>query len=175
MEKIFDVDELELVPIRNPEEWDAEKLLASTGLFFWKDVAPILGTKTVALMKHIKTLRVQEQSPWEVMGIRKVWNHWVVRMKVFGPYYRQHLQFAVKDVSDHWDGNQLLRQQGRFYLSDACAVLPFTANQVRYLAKKVPNAHEVIGVWKDEDHHRYVVDMETFATWIKRIWRGNRP
>ncbi len=108
------------------------------------------------------------------MGVKKIWNHWVVRMSVFANYYRANLVSKVDRINPNWDGNYLLKQKGLFLLSEVSKLIPFTTHQLRYQAKKNPNAREEIGIWKDPDLRAFVVDMERFAPWIRSIWKGKR-
>ena len=171
MDIIFKPDELRLVTIRNLNEWDTEKLLGSEGIFYLKDVVQITGTKRDVFMRHIKAFQAKDES-WEVMGVRKIWNHWAVRMTVFAPYYREHISTSIKTISKDWDGNRLLKEKGQFFLTDVCDHLPFSQHQIRYQAKRNPNAREEYGVWKDEDLNRFVVEMEIFGPWIRSLWNG---
>ena len=97
----------------------------------------------------------------------------MVRMKVFADYYRKHLVPKVERVEDHWDGNTLLSQKGRYLLTDVCKKLPFTSHQIRYQANKSRNARAEYGMWKDKDLNAFIIDMEKFSPWIKRLWSGD--
>lgn len=167
-ELIFAQDEMKLIKVES--HWTAESLLAQEGIFFLKDILELLELDGVKVIKHARDMEKDGQNPWEVMGMRKVWNHWAIRMTVFAPYYKEHLKSAVRNVRDHWDANMLLKQEGLFLLTDVCRLLPFTAYQIRYQAKKNPNAKEEYGIWKDDELKRYLVDMGIFSGWIKQLW-----
>ena len=171
-EKIFNDDEMELMPVNL--RWTPEQLFAQEGIFFLKDVVKILPVDPVKVKKKANEIRAQSRDPWEVMGARKVWNHWIVRMKLFAPFYQQHLVSKVRAIEPDWDGNILLRQKGLFYLTDICKLIPFSTHQLRYQSKRTPNAKEKIGIYKDEEINSFVVDMEVFSLWIAKLW-FNRP
>ena len=168
---VFENDEMKLMTME--EDWDAETLLAKEGIFFLKDIVKILNLDTVKVKKHAQELEKKGKNTWEVMGMRKIWNHWIVRMTVFGPYYRKHLISKVKQIPENMDGNDLLKQKGWYYLTDVCDHIPFSAHQIRYQANKTSDSREKFGVWKDTDLNSFVVDMELFSTWIKSLWDGN--
>lgn len=167
-EKIFEEDEMTLMPVNS--RWSAEELFAQEGVFFLKDVVKILPADPVKIKKKALELREKGQDPWAVMGARKVWNHWILRMKIFGPFYQKHLVSKVRSVENHWDGNTLLQQKGLFYITDVCRLIPFSTHQLRYQAKRHPDAKRAIGIYKDREINSFVVDMERFAPWIQGLW-----
>ena len=169
---VFHRDELNLLEV-NPA-WDAETILSQQGMFFLKDIAKELDLEPIKVKVHAAALEKAGHSPWTAMGVRKIWNHWMVRMKVFAPYYREHLINRVKKIPPEWDGNQLIHQKGVYFLTDVCRVIPFTSHQLRYQAKRHPKAREELGIWKDPDVNAFVVDMELFGPWISRLWRSGR-
>lgn len=168
---IFQPDEMELKEI--DPTWDAERLLSTEAIFFLKDVVKVLDLDPVKVKKKARDLAKQGETVWDVMGVRKVWSHWVVRMKVFSPYYKKYLISRIKPVQSHWDGNSLLKQKGVYQLTEVCKLIPFSTYQLRYQAKKNPNAKQAYGVWKDPESNTFVVDMETFAPWVMSLWEGN--
>lgn len=173
-DKIFAEDEMSLRAV--DRSWTPEELVAKKGIFFLKDIIEILGLDPVKVKKHAREINRQHRNAWEVMGARKIWNHWIIRMVVFGPYYQEHLIPKVEPVSREWDGNSLLKQKGLFYLTEVCKLLPFSTHQIRYQAKKTPNSRERLGVWKHEELNSFVVDMERFAPWVTGLWQEfNRP
>lgn len=169
-DRVFEDDEMSLMSINI--HWTPEELLAREGVFFLKDVVKILPIDPNKIKNKAKDLADLDVDLWKFMGVRKVWNHWVVRMKVFGPYYRGNLVSKVRQVKNHWDGNTLLKQKGIFYLSQICKLIPFSTHQLRYQAKRHPNAKTEIGIYRDEEINSFVVDMERFAPWIRRLWQG---
>ncbi len=169
-EVIFEADEMQLKEV--DPNWSPEYLLAQESIFFLKDVVKVLQIDSIKVKKKARELNQKHKSPWERMGVRKIWNHWIVRMKVFGPFYRKHLVSRVKNIQEDWDGNDLLKQKGLFFLTDVCKLIPFSTYQLRYQAKKNPAAKKEYGVWKDKELNAYVVDMELFAPWIFSLWEG---
>lgn len=168
VEKIFNDDEMRLLSVK--PEWSEEEMLNQEGIFFLKDVAQKLQVHSSEFKKEARVLEKMGQNPWDAMGIRKTWTHWQVRMKKFAPYYRAHRLPKIQNVEKSWDGNTLLSQEGRFYLTDVCEKIPFSTHQIRYQVRRCENPKEEYGVWKDEQYKAYLVDMEKFSKWMKRIW-----
>ena len=167
---IFEADELILNVARG--QMSLDELLAKEGLFFLKDIAGILEIESEAIKKKARELSSRGQSPWEVMGTRKIWNHWMIRMKLFAPYYREHFVSKVRSIPVDMSGNTLLEQRGIYYMAQVCRLLPFSMQQLRYQSKKNPRTREEFGVWKDEELNAFLVDMEVFAPWINEVWSG---
>lgn len=170
-ETIFAEDEFEVKRF-NPR-WSEEDLLEQEGLFFLKDVGKVLEIEQIKVKQKADELRMQGKSPYEVMGARKVWQHWMVRMKVFGPYYLKNLKPRVRQIKPQWNSNTLLIQKGVFRLSHVAKLLPFSAHQLRYQAKTHPSARSEMGVWKDPVLNAFVVNMEVFGPWVRRTWEGD--
>ena len=170
VEKIFEEDEMALCEV-NPD-WTAEDLLSQKSIFYLKDILKILYLDPVKVKRRANDLIKREESPWETMGVRKMWTHWIVRMSVFAPYYTKHLRSKVRPIDPDWDGNTLLKQDGLFLLTSVCKLIPFSAHQLRYRAKTNPNAPEEYGIWKEDDLNAFVVDMKKFSTWVKDLWKG---
>ena len=168
---VFDVDEQSLRKV--DPNWNAKELLDKEAVFFLKDVVKILDLDPVKVKKRAKRIEDKGKNPWVVMGARRVWTHWIVRMKVFGPYYNKYLTRKVLPVNPEWDGNMMLQQKGTFLLTDVCKRLPFTSHQIRYQAKKSRDSRRDYGMWKEKELNAFVVDMEKFAPWIKRLWSGD--
>ncbi len=171
MDRIFEEDEMTLMKVN--KKWTQEELLSQKGIFFLKDVVGILELDSAKVIKKAREIQAEGKSSWEVMGIRKVWNHWAIRMKIFSSFYRKHLKSRIRSVKSEWDSNVLLKQKGIFLLSEICELIPFSTYQIRYQAKQNPNAVEEYGIWKDPELNRFVVNMEVFAEWIKSLWKGN--
>lgn len=169
MEKLFADDEGQLQQI--DPKWNEADMLAQEGIFFLKDVVKVLGADALKIKRKAGQIADEGKDTYAVMGIRKVWNHWLVRMAVFGPYYRKHLKSRIKRVPKDMDGNTLLQQKGLYRMSEVCRVLPFNVHQIRYQAKKNPNAKQEYGVFKDPKERLFVVDMEVFAKWVAILWR----
>ncbi len=147
--------------------WSAADLLGQPGLFFLKDICPLLGLSTPGVVAHAKTLTAKGQDPYEIMGVRKLWNHWYVRMRVFAPYYQAHLRSNIRTIRRDMDTNVLLAQKGLFLLSQVCKCIPFSAHQLRHQARKLPASE--CGIFRD--HETYLVEMEIFGPWLSRLWQ----
>lgn len=165
---LFDDDEMELMQV--DPTWTQDDLLAQEGIFFLKDIVKKLGVDALKVKKHARIFRDKGRDAYAVMGARKIWNHWIIRMTTFAPYFREHLIPRIKTVNPNWTGNVLLKQTGLFLLTDVCAKIPFSANQLRHQAKRNPNSRQEYGIWKDEELNLFVVDMEPFAKWITQLW-----
>lgn len=168
IEKVFQEDEMRLLTVK--PEWSEEELLDQSGIFFLKDVATKLEVHSSEFKKEARALERMGQDPWEVMGIRKTWTHWQVRMLKFAPYYLAHRLPKIRSVEKDWDGNDLLSQTGRFYLTDVCEKIPFSTHQIRYQVRRCEDPRNEYGVWKDDQYKAYLVEMEAFSKWMKRIW-----
>lgn len=171
VEKIFAEDEMALGEVKS--NWDMDTLLRQECIFFLKDIVGPLGLDAAKVKKHYKEIEARGELPWEVLGVGKTWNHWIVRMKVFSQYYRKNLVPKARRIPKNWDGNMLLKQKGTFYLTDVCRHIPFTTHQIRYQAKKNPRSRKEYGVWKDKELQLFLVDMNRFSKWVKSLWAGN--
>jgi len=170
VEKIFEDDEMALGEVKS--SWNTETLLGQECIFFLKDVLAPLGLDGAKVKKHYKEIESRGDHTWEVLGVGKTWNHWIVRMKVFSKYYRKNLVPRARRIPKNWDGNMLLEQKGTFFLTDVCKHIPFTTHQIRYQAKKNPGSRKEFGVWKDKDLQLFLVDMGRFSKWVKNLWAG---
>ena len=166
---VFQADEMKLQRVEN--HWQPDDLLAASGLFYLKDVVKVLAIPSIRITGEVKRISLEGKDPWKVMGVKKVWRNWVVRMTVFAPYYLDQCRTGIKSVPEDWDGNLLLEQQGTFFLIEVCKHIPFRADQLRYWARK-EDAVTRYGIWKDPKTNRYVVDMQRFAAWIEKLWKG---
>lgn len=164
-ELVFESDEMQLKEM--DPEWTPEDLLGKTGIFFLKDVVKKLKVPAPTVKKRANELIASGKDAWKIMGVRKQWTHWIVRMKVFAPYYREHFYSDIKSIDPSWDGNDLIMQTGKFRLKDVCDKIPFTTHQLRYQArsKGVPGLYQKGQSW--------YVKMEEFAPWLRKAWGGD--
>jgi len=172
--EIFQPDEMNLLDV--DPAWTTAELLKQEGIFFLKDLIEPLRISRPALYKKRKALLAEEQDPWKVMGVRKSFSHWQIRMKVFAAYFLEHLTRIYDELPVAWDANAVVGQKSGIYrLSDVCKLIPFTHAQIRYRSKKVKNARNTMGVWKDEASQQYVADLAIFGPWLKATWKGFSP
>lgn len=171
VERIFQQDEMSLSEVN--QDWTAEQLLTRQSIFYLKDIVEILALDPVKVKRKANELLKKGDNPWEIMGVRKMWTHWIVRMSIFAPYYRQHFRSKIKHIDPNWDGNTLLKQDGIFLLTAVCKLIPFSAHQLRYRAKTNPDAASEYGIWKEPEINAFVVDMGIFSKWIKELWSGD--
>ncbi len=167
---IFKDDE-EMRFMRVSPEWGQDELLRQEGVFFLKDVVKKLDIKGAQVKIRVKQLIKERKDPWLLMGVRRVLKVWLVKMSRFAPYYQERLKPKIRKVEPEWDANQLLRQKGLFTLVDICRNIPFTTHQLRYQAQKTANAKKKMGIWKDPDLKKFVVDMEIFGPWLANLWK----
>ncbi len=151
--------------------WTTETFLEQDGVFFLKDLVKKLDLDQAKIVRLVKKTTMDGDSPWQVMGIRKMWNQWAVWMKIFAPYYKKHICSPVRSIQPEWDSNVLLSQKGLFLLSEVCTLIPFTSWQIRYQVSRNMQAAKDFGVWKDPETKRYLVNMEVFSAWISKLWR----
>lgn len=172
-EKIFDSDEMSLNAV--DPAWSEEELLDQDGIFFLKDVAAKLGIPTLEFKNKARKVQDSGKNPWEIMGIRKTWTHWQVRMRVFKPFFRDWWTCPkVTEVDEAWDTNDLIAQKGFFYLNDVCRKIPFSNRQIRYQIQKCKDPKKSLGVWKDHNLKAFIVDMSVFGPCLKKLWLGLR-
>lgn len=171
VEQIFEKDEMALIEV-NPD-WDVDILLAKESIFYLKDIVEPLEIDPLKVKRRANEIQKKGESPWEVMGVRKMWTHWIVRMSVFAPYYKKHFEPRISRIDPAWDGNTLLKQEGTFLLTSVCKLIPFSAHQLRYRAKRNPDSKAEYGIWKEKDLNAFVVDMKVFSAWIKTLWGGD--
>ena len=170
MENIFHRDEM--TQIVHPKDWTPEQILDHDGIFYLKDVVEPLEKKKKKVRKRARKIIEDDIDPWEEIGVRILWNYWVVRMTVFSRCYGAFTPARVSTIKTAWDANTMLHQRGLFYLTDVCKKIPFTAHQLRYQVKQRDRPRDEIGVYRDDEMGAYLVDMELFAKWLKEIWKG---
>lgn len=154
--------------------WSPEQLLSQEGLFPLEAVAASLNMSTSKIKVEADHLKRAGGSPVDEMGVRKTATGWVVDMVRFRPFYLEKAMKWVRRVNPHWDGNQMLSQKGVFFLAEVCETLPFRPGMIRSQVNRAEDSRQTMGVWKDENHNTYVVDMEVFAPWIKEVWKQAR-
>ena len=155
---------------RVDKRWQKGDLLAQRGFFLLEDVAGLLDLTTANVKKKASDLERQGRSPWREMGLVHLMDRWVLRMDVFRKYLGKHRQEKIRQVERHWDANQLLAQEGLFFLEEVCRKIPFTEQQLRYKANQHPHPRHGLGTWKDPEKRVFLVDMAVFSRWIRRIW-----
>ena len=168
--QVFESDEMKLAGVE--PNWSEEDFLDQEGIFYLKDVANKLEIPSSEIKKRALAMERSGKSAWLIMGVRKTWTHWIVRMTVFSKYFESMAPSRIRRVDPNWDSNFLLAQKGRFFLSDVCEKLPFTADQIRYQARHNAKSKQDFGVWKEQRHKSYLVDMEVFSKWIRRVWNS---
>jgi len=111
VEMIFASDEMNLI---QPEShWTRDELLQKKGMFFLKDISRLLGIDSIEIKKRARALREINKSAYKVMGAKKVWNHWVIRMGTFAPYYHRSLK-PLQPVGEDWSLEILLTKKVSF-------------------------------------------------------------
>jgi hypothetical protein len=169
MERIFEKDEMKVLDV-NPL-WDAQTALAQKGVFFLKDLTSILAFDSVMVKQEARLIIKRGESPLQVMGARKLWNQWLIKMQVFAPYYRKYFVPKYRRIDKNWSRQKLMDQgKGIFLLTEVCKLFPFTTHQLRYRAKRSKNPRKEVGVFKDEELNLFLVDLKNFVPWVKKTW-----
>ncbi|CAM2009593.1 hypothetical protein [Acanthopleuribacter pedis] len=156
-------------------DWGIEELLAQPGLFYAKDVVPILQLNSLTLKREAKKLETQGRDPYTVMGLRKLWTFWMIRMATFAPYYRAHLQPPFSRLPPGCDARRLWQMEQTYRLKDVCQVIAFKPYQLRNQAHYLANARETMGVYKDPVLGIFLVDMALFRAWVQRTGTVKLP
>ena len=173
---IWAIDELTLYRAADNHGMSKEEILATPGMFYLKDLVISLDLDMNYVNRALESFKGDYKAIYEQMGMAKLWGGWVVRMKVFAEFCRHwplERTVTVLRIPHDWDANTLMRAKGIYSLTQVCRHLPFSARQLRYRCRQNPNAKEVYGIWKDDNSNRFLVDMEVFSEWIRRLWRGN--
>jgi hypothetical protein len=138
--------------------------LPSVGYAYFKDVARCLKMPGEVLLREVR--RNNREEMFQKTGLCQIFGHWMVRLKMFTRYLHEKPYLGrIREVEPDWDGNDLLQQEGYFYLSSVIALLPLNIRQVRYhlLRGNLPVRYA-------KHHNQYLVEMGSFAAWIKHIW-----
>ena len=150
--------------------WDEETLLHQTGIFGLKEVV----AKLHLVSAKLKKMAYDSESAWTDMGIDLHEGAWLVHMPTFAAWYRHHRNTLIRVVHQDWDANTLLCQEGRFFLLEVCTKIPFTTQQLRYQARKLMDPRTEMGIWKDPDRKHYLVQMEVFGPWLRKVWHKSK-
>ena len=163
---VFAVDEQRLVAV--DPDWSLGELLLQEGIFFLKDLKDHLGVSVVAKRADVERAKGHA---WELMGVSKLWTRWIVRMKVFGPFYLHHLLYLERLTYRTIPSGSRLEDlsDGSYRLAHIVKLIPFTSQQLRYRAQLNPNAGTEYGIFLDGRH--WLVRLAVFRPWIKRIWQ----
>ena len=68
--------------------WTREELLEQEGIFFLEDIVALLDLDLVRVKQRVREMENLGKPAWEWMGVRKIWNSWIVRMRVFAPFVK---------------------------------------------------------------------------------------
>ena len=162
---IWDVDEQGIKQI--DESWTLEQLLTQQSIFYLKDIATPLRIDVKELMLRVNEIQESREKTYETMGLVKIWNHWIVRMKIFAPYYREWLM--VRRVPRDTEPKKVLTLNGTFLLKDVCDNLGIDILEVTSLVARRPKLRLKTGVRKDRVIHKWVVTMVLFRRWFKTV------
>ena len=150
--------------------WTADVLLRQRGLFYLKDVVPVLGLNHGILIWQKNHLISIGQNPTEVMGLNMLLSRWYVCMPLFEIYLRESRGFEIKAVDLTWELDELLGQQGVFRLNEVVKILPLTVSPIHTRARENADARAEFGVWRDTQEKTYLVDIEPFSEWVRATW-----
>ncbi len=156
-------------------EWSVETLLKQVGMVPLRDAIKILPIKSADVVRACHELEKAGKDAYQVMGARKLWHSWILRMVVFAPFYRAKLVPKYQAVDPSWDSETVLNQVGTFLLSEVYHLTPFSAHQLRHQCQLLKDSRQVMGVYKHPELKRYLVDMPVFRRWLKKIWTEGAP
>lgn len=154
--------------------WSPEVLLEQSGIFYLEEVVKTLDIDSKNLEQLIEDMLAADKDIWRLMGIRKIWGHWIVRMAVFAPFYHGVLAQKIRKIPDHWDAGILLKQSGWFFLRDVCGVLSLSVYKLHSHLRKQTHPRETVGVWKDPRLNAFIVDMSLFGPWVSSLDQSDR-
>ena len=96
-----------------------------------------------------------------------MFGHWVVRVSVFQGYYERVLQKGARPLPlDIEDAQEVLKLKGVYLLKEVAWFFPISQQKTIMIARREPQAHRLMGVWKDEIEQKWVVEMTAFAHWL---------
>ena len=156
-----DLKELSLDDI--PESWGALEILNYEGLAHLKQIAQRLRFQEDEAIKKARALERAGCLMWENLGIRKVWNFWVVNMPLFKKFYFRYF-FPYQQVQDKWKPRELFFQDGLFFLDHVCDKLP--PQKAALIPRGIGQRES--GISEDEQMKCMVIDLERFRTWSNR-------
>lgn len=165
---IFDNDELSLNKPKAGET--ANDIYKRGGIYFLKDVIALYELPASIVNKIQSDFNGDSKKMWEQAGLRKMWNHWQIRVMVFHPYFKKNLAPPYLVIPHDIDGNKMLNLNGTYRLADVCAHIPFNPQQLRYQARVCKGDSKTeLGIYKDGKD--WVVDMKRFKPYIEVLWQ----
>ena len=171
IESFADKDRAQSISLKLVEaRWTKSILLGQTGHFCLDQVATLLELSTARVKALSYEIQEKGGNALTTIGAGFFQNRWIVDMPVFASFYLEHLIPRVRMVRAEWDGNQLLSQEGIFYLTDICRKIPFTVQQLRHQARIMPDSRSTCGIWLDNEEKVLLADMKIFGPWITDIW-----
>ncbi len=172
---LFQADEMRLYLLQEFKHHTKEEILALEGMFYLKDLVKAFSLNRFHLQQILKRFESDPEARYNQIGVGQLWGNWVVRMRVFAPFFRSnHLvqEVEVSKIPQGWDANRLMQAKGVFRLVQVCRLLPFSARSFRYRCRMDHWTRETHGIWKDEQSLGYLVDMEVFARWVQELWQS---
>ncbi len=161
--------------LENQEQrWSPEAMLRQSGIFYLEEVVKTLDIDSGKLKGLVQDWIAADKDIWRLMGIRKMWGQWIVRMSVFAPFYQRILAPRARPIPLHWDAETLLRQNGWFFLNEVCARLSYSLHKLQVHIRKLDYPRETIGLWKDPERMSPIVDMSLFGPWMTGLLQGER-
>ena len=170
MKGIFEVDEHRLIKV-NPK-WRKEAILRKKGVFLLKDIADILKIDSALVKKLHKHFAKLGKDPYTEIGVKKVLSNWYIRMKIFGPFFKNHIEkVAISALS--FSKEELLSKKSFFYIPEVCAILSIKTSIVMYQAITLGKAKDM-GVVKNPCYfdNRYILDMRQFSLWYVKYYNS---
>ena len=101
-----------------PKEWAVPEILACSDLLFLEDIGHRLYIDPTVIITKAKEKTENITVLWEVFGLKKLWNRWVVYMPRFCPFYDENFKEVASmkalgrpikygDLLNKLDGDQL--------------------------------------------------------------------
>lgn len=147
-----------------------QELLETEAMFLLSEITTILGVSSTTIVNVMKQVEKKGDRPYAVMGVIRVFEVYEVRMKVFAPFYREHLEPLTRKVAKHYNANQVLELTGTYRLTAVTEHLPFRSYQIRYRVLRSSNPREETGVFKHPFLNVYLVEFPKFSHWVKQMW-----
>ena len=146
-----------------PQAWSALDILNHQGLVSLNDIAERMRFQPEAITEKARKLQNAGCPMWESLGIRKVWNLWVVNMSLFKSFYLRYF-FPYQRIHEHWNHQRIFMENGVFLLDHVCAALP--PQKVTMILKA--SIHPESGISEDHQMKCKVIDMKRFRNWFQQ-------
>ena len=149
-----------------------ERLLRANGVYHLEEVARVLSLDPELVKRTALGMQERGLFPWSVMGVRRLLDKWLVRMKVFRGFYLRHWRPDHMQLPPECEQHPAFQAEGTFLLDNVCHYLPYSNYELRHLALENTRVGHQMGIWKDGE--RWYVDMKRFNRWLRLAWLSAR-